>query len=232
MRKFVMAAAAVASMYAVVGIAPSALASNESAEVSSLGSGVPVSGTSSSTLTGSSQIYAQIFLPTSLFASQLFDYYRSDAALCEASYGITLSVDGVPELISFCESDAMAAAGSMPAGTNLFVNASSTRYVPAGSVITLTWGSTYTTSVASLSGATVWVFDADAQANVPVVLSSLSAGSSSSNTSTPILMWQQAYGRASATDSCQAGYTPSWDTWPNGGTGGFVCNRFVPEYGN
>jgi hypothetical protein len=25
---------------------------------------------------------------------------------------------------------------------------------------------------------------------------------------------------------------PSWDTWPNGGKGGFVCNRFVPEYGN
>ena len=45
-------------------------------------------------------------------------------------------------------------------------------------------------------------------------------------------IWQQAYGRASATDACQEGYTPSWDMWPNGGTGGFVCNRFVPKYGN
>ena len=48
----------------------------------------------------------------------------------------------------------------------------------------------------------------------------------------PKLMWQQANGRASSTASCPDGYTPSWDFWPNGGTGGYVCNRFVPEYGN
>jgi hypothetical protein len=37
---------------------------------------------------------------------------------------------------------------------------------------------------------------------------------------------------SSASDTCQSGYTPSWDTWPNGGKGGFVCNRFVPDFGN
>lgn len=58
------------------------------------------------------------------------------------------------------------------------------------------------------------------------------AGPRTSGVSAPVMMWQQAYARASAADSCQSGYTPSWDTWPNGGTGGFVCNRFVPEYGN
>ncbi len=231
MREFVIAAAAVASMVALVGMAPSALASNESVDVSSLVSGVQVSGTSSITLTGSSQIYAQIFLPTSLFASQLFDYYRGDAALCEASFGITLSVDGLPEPIDYCESDAMPAAGSLPAGTSLFVAASSTRYIPLGSVITLTWGSAYTSSVVSLSGQTVWVYDLGGAAFVPVTLSGLPS-SSSDEASVPILMWQQAYGRASASDTCQSGYTPSWDTWPNGGKGGFVCNRFVPEYGN
>jgi len=47
-----------------------------------------------------------------------------------------------------------------------------------------------------------------------------------------ILMWQQAIGRASASTSCPAGYSGSWDTWPNNHTGGYVCNRFVPEYGN
>jgi hypothetical protein len=50
--------------------------------------------------------------------------------------------------------------------------------------------------------------------------------------SSSIPMWQQAIGRASATATCPDGYTGSWDTWPNGGTGGFVCNRFVPAYGN
>ncbi len=25
---------------------------------------------------------------------------------------------------------------------------------------------------------------------------------------------------------------PFWDTWPNGGKGGFVCSRFFPEHGN
>ena len=44
MRKFVIAAAAVASMVAVVGMAPSALAANESAQLSSLASGVSISG--------------------------------------------------------------------------------------------------------------------------------------------------------------------------------------------
>ena len=50
--------------------------------------------------------------------------------------------------------------------------------------------------------------------------------------SSPIPMWQQAIGRASASAPCPDGYTGSWDTWPNSGTGGFVCNRFIPAYGN
>lgn len=48
----------------------------------------------------------------------------------------------------------------------------------------------------------------------------------------PIPMWQQAIGRASSTAACPEGYTPSWAQWPNNGTGGFVCNKFVPTYGN
>ncbi len=45
-------------------------------------------------------------------------------------------------------------------------------------------------------------------------------------------MWQQAIGRASVTDACPEDYTPSWAMWPNNGTGGYVCNKFVPMYGN
>ena len=46
------------------------------------------------------------------------------------------------------------------------------------------------------------------------------------------LEWQQAIGRASASTPCPEGYTGSWDLWPNNHTGGYVCNRFVPEYGD
>ena len=45
-------------------------------------------------------------------------------------------------------------------------------------------------------------------------------------------MWQQTIGRASATATCPDGYTGSWDTWPNGGKGGYVCNKFLPVYGS
>jgi hypothetical protein len=51
-------------------------------------------------------------------------------------------------------------------------------------------------------------------------------------------VWYQSVGRASATAACDkstvtelaAGWTdwePSWDTWVNGGKGGFVCNRQI-----
>ncbi len=226
MRKFVIAAAVAASMWAVVGIAPSALASNESMEVSSLSSGVPVSGMASSTLTGATDAIFEINFPTDLFASQSFGYYGSDAGDCFANYGLTLTLNDDPLPISYCESSFIPGRIDV---TSLFVSAETVR-AGAGDVLTLTWISAYTSSIASLSGATVWVFDLITRAFMPVVLSFLP--SSPSISEVPIRMWQQAYGRASATDTCQSGYTPSWDTWPNGGTGGFVCNRFVPEYGN
>jgi hypothetical protein len=40
--------------------------------------------------------------------------------------------------------------------------------------------------------------------------------------------WQQSYARASQDEECKPGWNPSWDYWPNGGTGGWVCNRSVP----
>ena len=37
--------------------------------------------------------------------------------------------------------------------------------------------------------------------------------------------WFQSIGRPSADALCPAGWNPSWAEWPNGHTGGFVCNR-------
>jgi hypothetical protein len=38
-------------------------------------------------------------------------------------------------------------------------------------------------------------------------------------------IWHQSTGRATESDSCPADWEPSWEHWPNGGTGGFVCNH-------
>jgi hypothetical protein len=46
----------------------------------------------------------------------------------------------------------------------------------------------------------------------------------------PTEYWTQGVGRASADATCDAGWAPSWDYWPNGGTGGWVCVREVPKY--
>ncbi len=43
----------------------------------------------------------------------------------------------------------------------------------------------------------------------------------------PRPLWHLSLGRASADAPCPAGYSPSWDYWPNNGTGGYVCNRVV-----
>ncbi len=48
----------------------------------------------------------------------------------------------------------------------------------------------------------------------------------SASTSTPP-PWLQSHGRLSASDTCEAGWSSSWAQWPNGGTGGFVCNRVL-----
>ena len=42
--------------------------------------------------------------------------------------------------------------------------------------------------------------------------------------------WLQSVARPSAEASCARGYSPSWDLWPNDGTGGYVCNRTVYAY--
>lgn len=37
--------------------------------------------------------------------------------------------------------------------------------------------------------------------------------------------WYQSYARGAANDVCESGWLPSWDSWPHGHTGGWVCNR-------
>jgi hypothetical protein len=45
-----------------------------------------------------------------------------------------------------------------------------------------------------------------------------------------LTIWLQSVGRWAQTDSCPAGYSPSWAQWPNGGTGGWVCDKYTYAY--
>jgi uncharacterized protein YjbI with pentapeptide repeats len=47
-----------------------------------------------------------------------------------------------------------------------------------------------------------------------------------------LTMWMQSTTRESESAACPDGYTGSWAMWPNAGTGGYVCNRFVRAYGS
>jgi hypothetical protein len=220
MRKFLITAASAACMVAVVGMAPSAVAANESAQLSSLDAGVSISGSASSTVTADTSLGTM--LVQSNFFSALHSSYTSVSCV---SYGMSLTINGSPQAI------ACAVGTQGPAGY-VYVELSPVA-VRAGSVVTLTWGPGLLTSTGSLSGPTIEVKNASLGGFTFVTVTpTLASSSSSAGEAAPVLMWQQAYGRASATDSCQDGYTPTWDTWPNSGAGGFVCNRFVPEYGN
>ncbi len=217
MRKFLITAASAASMVAVVAMAPSALAANESAQLSSLDSGMSISGSVSTTFAGNRNVLVEMYAQSSRFRRPV----GNPSTVNCATYGISLKINGSPQVISTCYN------GSNYVG----VDTTGTTLLSVGDVITLTWGPGLVTSTGSLSGATIEVYNLDTS-NFVTVTPTLASSSSSAGDAASVLMWQQAYGRASATDSCQDGYTPSWATWPNGGTGGFVCNRFVPEYGN
>ena len=203
-----------------IGLGPNAFASNESASFSSLDAGVPVSGSASTTVSVPNDNFIEIDLPASLFSTQT--WAGTDPTNC-AIYGITLQYSGVNQVIASCQSLFVPAGGSEPDFTALYVDAGSS-YASIGDAITLSWGSAYATTLAPLSGATVFV---RGDSYTPVAVTPLL-----STPTHPIPMWQQSVGRASAAAACPVNFTPSWDFWPNGGTGGYVCNRFVPEYGN
>lgn len=49
-------------------------------------------------------------------------------------------------------------------------------------------------------------------------------------TDTSSQMWFQSVGRTVG-EKCEAGWSPSWEQWPNSGLGGFTCNREVVGIG-
>lgn len=55
-------------------------------------------------------------------------------------------------------------------------------------------------------------------------------GSPAAASADPPEIWFQSYARASADEACFEGYVASYASWPNDGTGGWVCDRAVKKY--
>jgi len=81
------------------------------------------------------------------------------------------------------------------------------------------------TEVAGLSpGASYWVYvisDGDCR----------SRGVQATAATGVTNLWMQAYGRASQLAACDAGWWGSYAEWPNGGRGGWTCERYLAVYG-
>jgi len=56
-------------------------------------------------------------------------------------------------------------------------------------------------------------------------VASLASPAPASDATPPPPPWLKAYARASALDTCDEGWTPSYAAWPNDGTGGWVCEQ-------
>jgi hypothetical protein len=63
-----------------------------------------------------------------------------------------------------------------------------------------------------------------------VVVTSV-AGPGAQGAVIPIPAWVQAYGRARADATCENGWGPSWQSWAQPVTGGWVCTRTIPSLG-
>jgi hypothetical protein len=79
-----------------------------------------------------------------------------------------------------------------------------------------------------------FVDDFDATQTVTIRSVTVAAPDTPSDTTAdaaPIPAWVQAYGRPSADASCLDGWNPSWESWAEPVTGGWVCTRSIPSLG-
>jgi len=231
-RKVLIVVASLAVVLGGVGLAPAAFAADETVQFSSLASGASVSGSASMTLNSDADVADvdfTLYLPRSLFHVDPAQFLSGGSTSDCQPYGMTISFNGVAQDIDQCELRESDPSIPDPISDSYVLVVATQTLAAVGDVVTITWGGGLVTTTASLNASTVYVLVSNTSYNnapVPVTPTLLA-----DTTSTPIPIWQQAIGRASASAPCPDGYTGSWATWPNGGTGGFVCNRFIPAYG-
>ena len=159
MRKTLVTLASLALAIAGVGLSPAAFAANETAQFSSLASGVSVSGSASTTIAPSSDVSDidfELYLPTSLFTSTQTFNVVGDTSPC-ATYGMTISYNGVPQSIDQCL--LVGPYPYPPIGDVYILGVGSAATPNIGDVVSITWGTNLVTTEAPLNGSTVYVYD-------------------------------------------------------------------------
>jgi hypothetical protein len=80
------------------------------------------------------------------------------------------------------------------------------------------------------AGTTTWRARANTT-DVGLTVNFTVTGTSAPADAPPIPAWVQAYGRDGKDATCEAGWDPSWQSWAEPVTGGWVCTRSVPSLG-
>lgn len=212
-RRILAALAAVAvGGVTVLTVAPAAHAADESMQISSFSPNTVISGRGVTTVTATTSwgyAWAEVDFATTDYS--MATWAGSDPSNCPF---LTLTLNGAVLPIDYC-------LGSVSGGYYYYyVESSSVAQMQPGDVVVLSWtGSGVATTSSGEFSANVW----DVTTNNPLpVIPTLLASASAAR---PI--WHLSLGRASAEATCTQGYAPSWAQWPNGGTGGWVCNRDV-----
>lgn len=120
---------------------------------------------------------------------------------------------------------ATGSASNTPAGVTGFTTTQMTSYASFSSV-GQNWSITD-----GFSDSTIWSICPSANSGYPVLSKfNTNVQCASSGSEIDRTMWGLSVVRHSAAAPCPSGYTSSWARWPNGATGGWVCNREVFAY--
>lgn len=82
------------------------------------------------------------------------------------------------------------------------------------------------------SSPTTWIQCTSFNDGYPFLSTFVSAGTSPcpDGSGSDLTTWHLSVGRPTMASACPSGYSASWAQWPHGGTGGWVCNRWVYAY--
>lgn len=78
--------------------------------------------------------------------------------------------------------------------------------------------------------ASTWLLCPSVNGGYPLLTHFIDSSNPPCAGSMDMTLWHLSIARGSMADECPQGYHPSWAQWPNGSTGGWVCNREVYAY--
>jgi hypothetical protein len=139
---------------------------------------------------------------------------------CPAS-GLLVTVDGTPDAVHDC-------AGGVIVGDYYTWFGLLATGAPVGSTVVVSWDSSLLTTPSTAGTYEVGVWYAqDSASDLPAPPDAWSAlyVSIVAPGQRNLTLWHQSVGRGSPEETCPSGYAASWEEWPHGGAGGWVCTK-------